>query len=249
MHLHEMQSLFLSGVLQGSADIKGVLPAENTDARLRVYRHNFMQGHVSALAKVYRATAVYLGDLFEVPAIEYVCHNRPQIGSVLGQYGDGFWQCLTHSALKDLARLEWAMHAASIAQRDKGERLMCEDSETVRWTLRKDVRLVHVQHAVLPAYESLMQGVTPLYMQVVDTGYAVFRNDLGNGVACMPICADGVAILKLLQESALTIDEIFDKLTISQERFTILIQRLFVKDLVKVTHAQHFEISKNCSVL
>lgn len=234
-------------MLQNEQPERFILPAEQSFKRIQVYRNNFMQGHVSALKHVYKLTALYLGAVFETLAVQYVCENRPLHGTTLSEYGEGFGVYLPDEWLQDLAKLEWAMYRVSIARLDVPA--VNELVEPIYWSIRHDVELLALRFDVVGISNDIEAGIAPKKTDAAELFYAVFRAGEEQKVNCMPLDKDGFELLHALQLSSFTIDELFDKLTICQDKFITLIQSIFIKDLVKGKNVSNFETSKECAAL
>lgn len=243
MKLRDIQLEFLNSILQNRQPAAFVLPKATSFERVRVYRNNFMYSHVDSLKKVYKIVATYLKDTFEDFAIKYVCENRPLHGETLSEYGENFWECLEQSWLQDLAKFEWAMYRVSIAKPDI-DALTHVSGEPTNWVLRTDVALLGVNHNILKLSENIEFGKPLRNIDTESSFYAFFRPKNELQVSCLALDKDGFDFLDALRCDAFSVDELFDKLTICQDKFITLIQSIFIKDLVKGANVSNVETSK-----
>ena len=105
----EVQGAFVRTLL-ARANEEVFVETLDLNARLEVYRRNFMQGYCSALKKTYAMTAAYLGDEeFTLSAVRYVCTHRPLAGQLFANYGENFFETHKDPIAKELTRLEWIL--------------------------------------------------------------------------------------------------------------------------------------------
>jgi len=120
--LRELQLAFRDGLLGDPGDAvlraiagDGLEPA----ARLQIYRHHVLTTLGAALAGVFPAVRRLVDPRFFAYAADAFVRAHPPSGACLGEYGadfgaflDDFPPCRPLPYLGDVARLEWAVHAA-----------------------------------------------------------------------------------------------------------------------------------------
>ena len=128
--LRELQSEFRRALLEGDdGEPAGALGDEivhdglTPEARLAIYRHHVRTTLTATLAGAYPAVARLVGDGFFAYAADTFVRRHPPDGPCLFEYGAGladflvsFPPCRELVYLADVARLEWAMHAALHAE-------------------------------------------------------------------------------------------------------------------------------------
>jgi hypothetical protein len=94
----------------------------SADARLRLYRHHVLSTLTDALRSAYPVVARLVGDGFLAYAADRYVRAHPPSGPCLFEYGESFPPflasfppCRSLEYLPDVARLEWALHAAAHA--------------------------------------------------------------------------------------------------------------------------------------
>jgi hypothetical protein len=94
----------------------------STGARLRIYRHHVLTTLTDVLRSAYPVVARLVGDGFFAYAADRYVRTHPPAGPCLFEYGDAlpgflaiFPPCRPLGYLPDVARLEWALHAAAHA--------------------------------------------------------------------------------------------------------------------------------------
>ena len=127
--LRELQSEFRRAMLAGTdGEPAGALGAEiladglSPESRLAVYRHHVLATLASVLRDAYPVVVRLVGDGFFAYAADTFVRRHPPEGPCLFEYGAGlaeflaaFPPCRDLAYLPDVARLEWAMHAAAHA--------------------------------------------------------------------------------------------------------------------------------------
>ena len=93
------------------------------DARLHVYRHHVFTTLTAALKATYPVVCRLVDERFFGYAADRYIRTRPPSGPCLFEYGDGFPEflaafepCRQLRYLPDVARLEWALNAATHAE-------------------------------------------------------------------------------------------------------------------------------------
>lgn len=166
--LQEQQRAFrLAVVADGAA--AGLLAAGSSDPlrRLQIYRHAYRNRLTDALAANYPALARALGDeVFAALAAQYI-DARPSRKPSIRWFGDGLddyvgqHDVLSHPALRDLLRLEWAICCAfdasdaPLATRDELARLAPEAWPALRLELHPSVCLLDLDWNVEPIWQAL----------------------------------------------------------------------------------------------
>ena len=120
--LRELQQAFRDGVLGEPSDaLLRAIAGDGLDAaaRLQLYRHHVLSTLGAALAGAYPAVGRLVDPRFFAYAADAFVRARPPSGPCLGEYGadfgaflDDFPPCRHLPYLGDVARLEWAVHAA-----------------------------------------------------------------------------------------------------------------------------------------
>jgi len=127
--LGELQWEFRRALLDGrDGEPAGAIGAEivadglSAESRLAVYRHHLLTTLTSVLNEAYPVVARLVGDGFFAYAADAFVRRHPPSGPCLFEYGAGFAEFLASFApcrelayLRDVARLEWAIHAAPYA--------------------------------------------------------------------------------------------------------------------------------------
>lgn len=216
--------------------------ASDMDARLEVYRRNFMQGHCRALQKTFAVTAQYLGEAFGSLVVSYVCQHRPKAGQLLATYGDSFPQFLQDPIAAGLARLEWDLQSVMMSKVD--ENYQMSDSDQVHWQLRSDVRLFQSEYNVRELYRTLKTtGVIPEIR--MDQSYYLLRST-GEIPIIISLSLEEYVVLDLLR-SPHSIDNLIDKLTFSKEIIVNTLPKVFNANFLKVSDVNSLYDSKMCS--
>lgn len=192
------------------------------EARLDVYRRNFMQGHCKALKKTFAMTAEYLGESFDSLAVAYICQNRPKAGHLFATFGDSFPEFLNDETAWELARLEWELQIVVMTALDEGQ--IPAKPEHAHWQLRSDVRLFQSKCNVGEIYRDLKSIGKVEDIAVGNYYYIISRKH--EAPVILPISFDVYAVLDALRTPQL-IDELFDKLTLSQEVIVNILPKVF----------------------
>lgn len=128
--LPELQAEFRRVLLGGmDGEPAGALSAEvladglSPEARLGIYRHHVVTTLTATLKGTYPVVARLVGDGFFAYAADTFLRRHPPDGPCLFEYGGRFAEflasfppCRELVYLSDVARLEWAMHAALHAE-------------------------------------------------------------------------------------------------------------------------------------
>ena len=124
--LRELQSDFRDGLLAGrDGEAAGAIGAailadgSSAESRLAVYRHHVLTTLTAVLKETYPVVTRLVGEGFLAYAADTFVRRHPPGGPCLFEYGAGFADflaafppCRDLAYLPDVARLEWAMHAA-----------------------------------------------------------------------------------------------------------------------------------------
>ena len=124
--LRELQSAFRDALLDGrDGQPAGAIGAEiladesSAESRLAVYRHHVLTTLTSVLNETYPVAVRLVGSPFFAYAADTFVRRYPPDAPCLFEYGAGFADflaafppCRDLVYLPDVARLEWAMHAA-----------------------------------------------------------------------------------------------------------------------------------------
>lgn len=231
----EKQLAFEQCVLtQNFADI--FVETTDMDARLEVYRRNFMQGHCKALRTTFSKTAEYLGKAFDTWAVSYICQHRPQAGQLFATFGDSFSEFLQDPIAKELARLEWKLQQVLMAKGDESGRPL--SLHATIWQLRSDVRLFHSAYNIGDIYRHTDAAVKKDHYYIVwcDNRVPVIQS----------LCYEEYAILNQLKSPCL-VGELFSKLTFCQENFVNSLHKVFKINFIKVADVHTVSGSKMCT--
>lgn len=168
--LRELQEAFADAVLGGEAGtLAQQLDPAGADAMqcIGIYRRSVQANLVRALRSAFPVVRRLVGDAFFDEAARQHAVARPPVCADLNRYGDGFSSFLEgypHAAalpwLADVARLEWAVHEASMAA--DGEppdyaALAClpaAEQAELRFALRPSVRVVRSAYPILAVWEA-----------------------------------------------------------------------------------------------
>jgi hypothetical protein len=149
--LHELQAIFTDGLLAGDEEaVLAHIAGDGLDprARLGIYRHHVLTTLTAALAATYPVICRLVDPRFFGYAADAYIREHPPAGPCLFEYGvvfpeflESFPACQGHPYLADTARLEWAVHLASlIAQatpldRARLETVSLDDMPAVRFSM------------------------------------------------------------------------------------------------------------------
>jgi hypothetical protein len=128
--LRELQSAFHDAMLDGrDGEPAGAIGAEiladelSAESRVAIYRHHVLTTLTSVLNETYAAVVRLVGSAFFAYAADTFVRRHPPGSPCLFEYGAGFADflaafppCRDLVYLPDVARLEWAMHAALHAE-------------------------------------------------------------------------------------------------------------------------------------
>lgn len=233
--LVESQGCFINTLLTKVIEPDVFVSYADLDARVEVYRRNFMQGYSRALKKTFPITAKYLGSTFEELAVSYICENRPKAGQLFVTYGQTFPQHLQDPLAEELARLEWDLQKVLIGPEDIHPiRSFPETPEEVRWQLRLDVILFQSKYSVGHLYAELTTGNNLTDSPSLNSSYYLLYR-LDEKPIIQNLSEDEFIALRQLITPH-TIEELFDKLTFSKEIFVRLLSKVFNTNFLKVTH-------------
>ena len=123
--LRELQAGFSRALLHGNGGdlrLEIVEDGLEVDARLAVYRHHVLSSLTEVLVSAYPVICRLVDRRFFSYAADAFIRRHPPAGPCLFEYGAalpdflaGFPPCRHLAYLRDVARLEWAMHAAAHA--------------------------------------------------------------------------------------------------------------------------------------
>ncbi|GEM_PF-1789304 len=230
---HSMLTQMLADVFVETTDM---------EARLGVYRRNFMQGHSKALKKTFAMTAKYLGDSFDALAVSYVCQHRPQSGQLFATFGDSFSEFLSDAIAQELARLEWELQTVVMAEPDEGQ--IPAEPECARWQLRSDVRLFQSKCNVGDAYRDLKSAGKAGDTAVGNYYYIISSKN--ETPVIHPISFEAYTVLDVLRMPQL-IDELFAKLTFSQEIIVNILPKVFNINFLRGADVKTISDSNMCT--
>ncbi|MDP3936372.1 MAG: DNA-binding domain-containing protein [Alphaproteobacteria bacterium] len=239
----DLQSAFVHSILTQTLS-DSFVDVSDMEARLEVYRRNFMQGHCNALHKTFAMTAQYLGDAFESLAISYVCQYRPKAGQLFATYGESFASFLQDPLAKGLARLEWDLQSILMLPVDECQ--MTVDPNQAYWQLRSDVRLFQRDYNVGEVYRTLK--TTGGVGRVEQECFYYLLRCKDSVPIIQSVSQEEYLILELLKHPHLT-DELFDKLTFSKEFIVNLLPKLFNPKFLKVRDDNSNYYSEMCSMV
>lgn len=245
--MEESQQYFISAVLNKAIEPDIFLPVEDLDARIEIYRRNFMQGYIKALRKTFSMTAKYTGSVFDEVAVSYICTNRPKAGQLFVHYGDTFFQYFSDHVAQELARLEWQLQTVLIGEEDPSKDSLVEDLEGARWQLRNDVCLFESKYPVGCLYAELFTGRAGAKDLSKDFSYYILYKDEENPMV-LPLNKQEYCSLSYLATPH-AIDELIDRLTFSKEECVNIISRIFNANFLKVTYVSDSIHQQVCSNL
>ncbi|QOL19664.1 HvfC/BufC N-terminal domain-containing protein [Candidatus Bodocaedibacter vickermanii] len=235
----DLQLEFVNSMLTQTVS-DSFVDVSDMDARLEVYRRNFMQGHCNALQKTFTVTAQYLGDVFTSLAVAYVCQYRPKAGQLLSTYGESFPLFLQDPIATELARLEWDLKSVAIAAVDEGQE--CVEPDQVYWQLRSDVRLFQSDYNVREVYRTLKIKGAIGRIEMKQFYYLVWCKD--EVPIIQSISQEEYRVFDFLRSPSL-LGEIFDNLTFSKEIFV----KVFNINFLKVLDVNAIHHSEKCSIV
>lgn len=236
----ELHSAFVNSMLTQTLS-EVFVDVSDMNARLEVYRRNFMQGHCNALRKTYAMTALYLGEKFEAFAVSYVCQHRPETGPLFATYGKSFSSFLLDPFLADLARLEWILQTVVMAAVEEHQSTV--NSDQAYWRLRSDVRLLQSNYNVGDVYRTLKIAGEIGHIDQGCYYYVVWSKD---GVPILqPLSLEEYRVLDMLR-SPQQIDELFDKLTFPKEIIVNILPKVFNQNFLKVSNDNSIDHSEMC---
>jgi hypothetical protein len=119
--LGELQTLFKSALLQDDHGVASAVLGDGLapEARLAIYRHHVFTTLTEVLKAAYPVVCRLVDERFFAYAADQYIRQQPPTGPCLFEYGASFPHfladfppCRELVYLPDVARLEWAMHAA-----------------------------------------------------------------------------------------------------------------------------------------
>lgn len=168
--LRELQEAFADALLGGEAGpLAQQLDPTGADAlqRIGIYRRSVQANLVRALRAAFPVVRRLVGDAFFDEAARQHAVARPPVCADLNRYGDGFGSFLQgypHAAalpwLADVARLEWAVHEASMAAEGEAPdyaalaRVPEAAQAGLGFALRPSVRVVRSAYPILAVWEA-----------------------------------------------------------------------------------------------
>ena len=233
--LRQQQTDFINSILTDAIPNNTFIPHNNLGSRIEVYRRNFMEGYYASLKKTFPMTAQYLEDTFETYAVSYICTHRPKVGQLLATYGATFPQYLEDPISQELARLEWNLQTILMAQEDVNTILPYDiTTDDIIWQLRSDVALFNSAYPIHQLYVALSNTKTlNTKLAKISSYYILYKHTTTPTI--LPISYEEYSILTLLKTPH-SMDELFDKLTVCQETFVTLFQKIFNVNFLKATH-------------
>jgi hypothetical protein len=237
----DLQSAFVHSMLTQTLS-ESFVDAPDMDARLEVYRRNFMLGHCNALRKTFAVTSQYLGDAFTSLAVSYICQHRPKANQLFATYGEEFSAFLDDPIATELAKLEWDLQSVVMAAVEDAPTTV--DPDRAYWQLRSDVRLLHSEYNVGAVYQTLKSSGDVGSIESVCSYYLLRCKD---GVPVIQsLSLEEYSVLETLRSPHL-IDELFDKLTFSKEIIVNILPKVFNPKILKVTDGNSIYHSEMCS--
>ena len=121
----ELQASFTRALLQNDDAVAGAVLGDGLvpEARLALYRHHVLTTLTAVLKAAYPVVCRLVDARFFAYAADYYIRQQPPTGPCLFEYGASFAHflaafppCRAFVYLPDVARLEWAMHAAWYAE-------------------------------------------------------------------------------------------------------------------------------------
>jgi hypothetical protein len=119
--LGELQASFKRALLQDDHRLASAVPGDGLapEARLAIYRHHVFTTLTEVLKAAYPVVCRLVDERFFAYAADQYIRQQPPTGPCLFEYGASFAHfladfpaCRALVYLPDVARLEWAMHAA-----------------------------------------------------------------------------------------------------------------------------------------
>lgn len=229
----DLQRKFITSVLSNIVPEAVFEHHHDIEARLRVYRRNFMQSHCVTLKKIFAVTALYLKDTFDTLAMEYVCRHPPKNGEVFGVYGKFFSSFLSDPVSKELARLEWSLRELlRIPDEDESSLITSNrNPESICWQLRTDVLLFKSPYPVGELYLTLQKNNFFDKIWPKQSCYVLARHE--TVPILFPLSAAEYTVLECLRDPC-TIGALVDKLTFKQEILVKIIPAIFKPSFLKV---------------
>lgn len=234
-----LQAAFVNSMLTRTLS-DSFVEASDMDARLEVYRRNFMLGHCNALQKTFAVTAQYLEDAFESLAVSYVCQHRPKAGQLFATYGESFSLFLLDPIAKELARLEWDLKSVAMSEADECQ--ISVDPDLAYWQLRSDVRLFHSEYNIGEVYQTLKIKGEIGQIETKEFHYLLWCKD--EVPVIQPVSREEYVMFDMLRSPYLS-DEIFDRLTFSKE----IIVKVFNINFLKAINVNAIHYSEKCSIV
>ncbi len=240
LELREMQRRFVAAVL-GEDEASLALLAQDTAARLAVYRQTIHGGLYNVLAGAYPVTRRLVGDRLFTGLTERFTAAMPPQAPHLSSYGEALADFITRDDvirhvpyLADVARLEWARHAAYFAadaaplDLQPFATLPPEDMERTTVKLHPATRLltspfplyqiwnVHqADDAAIPALDLTVGS----YVLVSRRGQHVVTREITGADAALVAALDAGKTLGAAADVALAEDPAFDLLAVLTAHF------------------------------
>lgn len=126
--LDVMQRAFIAAVRGATPELNLGTCSIPSSVTWQIYRRNYLEGHVAALADTYSTVRALVGhDFFRMLAMQFVSES-PSLSGDLNDYGRDFPQFLAVSQpseslpyLADVARLDWAFLQTLLAPDPAGD--------------------------------------------------------------------------------------------------------------------------------
>jgi hypothetical protein len=251
--LAELQAAFTQALLQGDETIASAICGDGLtpQARLVIYRHHIRTTLTDVLKTTYPVVCRLVDERFFAYAADCYIRQHPPAGPCLFEYGASFAHFLANFPpcrelvyLPDVARLEWALHAAWFAADAKPLDLECLRSLTpaeltdLRLSLAPSVSYVHspwpIDHiwcanqpdAEVPATVSL--DAHPADLEVYRSDDQVLFRGLETGTFAFRFALSECQTLEQAYEATGAVDPAFD--------LTTALQALFAAGLVVDVH-------------
>ncbi len=247
--LRELQTQFLDALLAASSDTatpliraEGVTP----EARLRIYRNNVRSNFLEALRSTYPAIRRLVGEAYFHQTVRAFQADHPARSGDLNDAGElfpGYLRDLHPNGefhyLPDVARLEWLVQEALLAQDHQPldlqslARVDPADYDVLRFTLHSTLRLFQSEFPVLRIWAANTADSDPPIIDLYSGGerVAVMRLD---GQLCMHRLACGeYEFLQFLAEGA-SVTAAFDRAVAADPGFdaTLALRRFVAANTI-----------------
>lgn len=183
--LSELQALFTNALLQGDNTVASAIQGDGLapEARAAIYRHHVFTTLTDVLKAAYPVVCRLVDDRFFAYAAAQYIRQQPPAGPCLFEYGVSlprfladFPPCQELVYLPDVARLEWAIHAAWHAEDGRALDLHClrslapDDLASLRLSLEPSVSYVRSPWPIDRIWRANQPGADPGEMVSLDAG-------------------------------------------------------------------------------